>query len=106
MQKAHEKDGLVILGVTLDNPKTSEKDFRDRTIAYLAKQKVPFRNVWLNATPTEWQTKFRLPVYPGMFVFNRENKFVLKWPVLNDKGEEEEPDYDKVMKVVRELLRK
>lgn len=108
MQEAHGKDGLVVLGVTLDDPK--DKKMHDQTVKFLTtKLKPPFRNVALNAAKKEWMAKFRVPTgeFPAVFVFNREGKYALKLPTYDANGEEKEPvDYDKVLKAVRELTRK
>lgn len=105
MHDKYAKDGLVILGTVLDDPK--DKKVRQDTLGYLAKMKVPF------ATPavTDYDTamkKIGLQTYPMVYVFNRDNLYVKKLPVYNADGEEAEPatDYDALEKTIATLLKK
>jgi hypothetical protein len=107
MQKAHQKDGLVVLTVATDDPK--DKKTLASTVTLLDKLDAPFRSVVLDLQKKEWTKKFRMPdgSWPGVFVFNREGKYVLKLPTYDkDDAIKEEVDYDKVEKAVREQTRK
>jgi len=105
MHDKYGKDGLVILGVLLDDPK--DKTLRADGLKYLAKVKPPFENLYLDAPPEVWQKKLRIDGYPGVYVFDRDNRHVKKLPVLDEKGEEKEPvDYDVVEKAVADLMKK
>ncbi len=105
MHNKYSKDGLVVLGVLLDDPKDAALLASGKK--YLAKQKPPFPNVILDAPLEVWQKKLRFDVYPGVYVFDRENRIAKKLPVNDEKGEEKEPvDYDVVEKTVTDLLRK
>jgi hypothetical protein len=105
MHEKYGSDGLVVLGVLLDDP--TDDRLRADGLKYLGKVKPPFENVYLDAPPEVWQKKLRLTGYPGVYVFNRDNHHVKKLPVLDDKGEEkEEVDYDVVEKVVANLMKK
>jgi hypothetical protein len=103
MLDKYGKDGLVILGVTLDDPKDATA--RKNVVEYLQKRKVPFDNVNLES-PRPKTLDFGGFV-PGAFVFNRDNHHVKKLPRIDDKGEPvEEFDYDVIEKIVADLLRK
>ena len=105
MQDKYGKDGLVVLGVLLDDPK--DKTLRADGMKYLAKAKPTFENVYLDVPVEVWQKKLRLDGYPGVYVFNRDNYHVKKLPLLDDKGEEKEAvDYDVVEKAVTDLMKK
>jgi hypothetical protein len=104
MHDKYGKDGLVVYSVVLDDP----KDAANRKVGqnYLAKVKVPFPVVYLDLPPAEWSKRLRLDSYPGVFVFNADNKYVQKQPVVNAKGETEDVDYDRIEAAVRSLLKK
>lgn len=105
MQDKYGKQGLVVLGVLLDDPR--DDTIRAAGLKYLDRVKPSFENVYLDARPEVWQKKLRFENYPGVFVFNRDNQYVKKLPLLNEKGEEvEEVDYDVVEKTVTDLLKK
>jgi hypothetical protein len=108
MLDKYGKDGLVVIGVTLDGPK--ETKARESAAAYLDKQKVPFRNVALDVPPEKLPANLAFIVksgVPGAFVFNRDNRYVKKLPLLDAKDEPiEEMDYDVVEKVVAEQIKK
>jgi thioredoxin-related protein len=107
MQKAHAKDGLVVMAVATDDPK--DKKTHAATVALLDKLEAPFRTVQLDLAKKEWVKKFRMPdgSWPGVFVFNREGKYVLKLPTYDKEDNvKDEVDYDKVKKAVREETRK
>jgi hypothetical protein len=106
MQNKHAKDGLVVLGVTLDGSKDAQA--RELALAFLEKQKVPFRNVALDVDPAKLPSTLNFGgAVPAAFVFNRDNRHVKKLPLLDAKGEPvEDFDYEAIDKVVAELLKK
>lgn len=105
MRDKFGKDGLEVLGVLLDDPK--DKVLRADGEKYLAKAKPNFANVYLDAPPEVWQKKLRFDSYPGVYVFNRNNEYVKKLPLLDEKGDvKEEVDYDVVENVVVGLMPK
>jgi hypothetical protein len=105
MHDKYSKDGLVVTGVLLDDPKDAR--MRADGLKYLGKQKPSFENLYLDEKEELWKAKLRIDGFPGVYVFNRDNRYVKKLPVLDDKGEtKEEVDYDVVEKVVADLLKK
>jgi hypothetical protein len=106
MLDKYGKEGLVVLGVTLDDSK--DEAARKGVIAYLQKQKVPFTNVNLQGTAETRPKTLDFGVgVPAAFVFNRDNRYVKKLPRVDAKGEPvEDFDYDVIEKLVAELVRK
>lgn len=107
MHSKYAKDGLEILGVTVDDP--ADAKTRDKVVAFLRdKVKAPFANVNLDTAKTpDWDKKVRTNGVPCVFVFNRDNQYVKQLPLLDAKGDEkEEMDYDAVEKAVAELMKK
>ncbi len=105
MHEKYGKDGLVILTVTLDDP----KDAKTRALSegFLAKVKPPFRTLNLNATPEKLPPTLNFNGFPGAFVFNRQNQYVKKLPLIDPKGEPiEDFDYDVLMKAAITALDK
>jgi hypothetical protein len=102
------KDGLAVLGVTLDNPKEIKAHESVRT--WLAQKKVPFRNVVLDVDPDKRPPSLRAVTQigvPGAFVFNRSGQYVKKLPLIDAKDEPvEEMDYDTIEKVVAGEIKK
>ena len=103
MHDKYGKDGLVVYSVVLDDPKDAE--LRATGDRYLAKVKVPFPILYLDMAQAESFKKLRLDNFPGVFVFNRANKYVKKLPETNDKGEQDDVDYDAIEKSVQSLLK-
>jgi hypothetical protein len=98
MLDKYGKDGLAVIGVTLDDPKDAKA--RANAAAFLEKRKVPFRNFALDVP----QDKRPVPLdfinqagVPGVFIFNRDNRYVKKLPVLDAKGEPVEQVTDQVI---------
>lgn len=106
MHSKYGKDGLDVLGVTVDDP--ADAKTRDRAVAFLRdKVKATFPNVNLDPKSADWEKKLKTNGVPCVYVFNRDNQFVMKLPVLNDKGEEkEEVNYDAVEAAVANLMKK
>ena len=91
MHEKHASDGLVILTVTLDDPRDAK--VRAATEKFLAEgkpfkgKKLPFRTFNLDADPEKLPATLSFNGFPGGFVFNRENRYVKKLPLLTPQGE-------------------
>jgi len=72
LQKKHEKDGLVVLTVTLDE--LSEKD---DALDRLKKKKVPLTNFLLDEPPLLLQQKLRVEAVPAVYLFDRQGRWML-----------------------------
>ena len=103
MHDKYGERGLVVYSVLLDDPK--DAGLRASGDSYLNKVKVPFPIVYLDMPSAEWSKKLRLDSYPGVFVFNRANKYVEKLPKINAKGEQEDYEYGDIDKTVQTLLK-
>ena len=103
MLDKYGKNGLVVLGVALDDPKDAKALASVRS--YLEKNKVPFRNVALDVPPDKLPPTLRFNGVPGAFVFNREGRYVRKLPLIDSRGEPvEDFDYSAVDKAVADLF--
>ena len=103
MQKKYAGKGLVAISVNLDDP--HDANARAKVQAFLEKQKATFTNVMLDAKPEVWQEKLKIDGPPCIYVFDRDNHFVKKLPVISDKeSEAESADYSVVEKYVAQLL--
>lgn len=99
MHKKHAKDGFVAIAVNLDDPKDPEvmKSVQD----FYAEQKITFPALVLNETQETWMKKFNITGVPTVFVFGRDGKLAKKYPLKED---DYEVKYDKIEKLVGELL--
>jgi hypothetical protein len=98
MQKKYGPENLVVLTVTLDNPKDAEA--RAVVEKHLAKKAWPFRTVNLDADPEKLPATLDFGGgVPGAFVFNRDNRYVKK--AMADGF-----SYDTVEKAVAEAVKK
>src|SRR5262245_13883346 len=106
MLDKHGKDGLVVLGVTLDDPK--DEKARASVLKYLEGKKITFPNYHLDADPMKLPKTLDFGgSVPGAFVFNRAGQHVLKLPRLDAKGEPvEDFDYDKIDRAILEELKR
>jgi hypothetical protein len=108
MHKKYAKDGLVAVSVALDD--TKDENFpkvRERIQKFLDKQGAEFPNLILAAPSEEWTRNLKIDGPPAVFVFNRENRWVKRLPLVDDKGRLiEDVNYATVEKVVQELLKK
>jgi hypothetical protein len=88
MHGKHGKDGLVVFTVTLDAPNDTKA--RQKVEAFLASKKLPFRTVNLDHDPQKPPPAVDFGGgVPGVFVFNRDNRHVLKLPLLATASSEE-----------------
>jgi peroxiredoxin len=100
MHKKHAKDGFVAIALNLDDLK--EADTMKSVDAFYAKHKVTFPALVLNETQETWMQKFNITGVPTIFVFGRDGKIAKKYPLKED---DYEVKYDKIEKLVVELLK-
>jgi hypothetical protein len=98
MHRKYEKDGLVTVSVSLDDP--DDMDSRGNIKKFLDKQKATFPNYWLHEESSFWLEKLKISGPPCVYVFNRDNQWVAKYDKL------EESDQADIEQRVRELLKK
>ncbi len=98
MQQKYAKDGLVVVSVALDEPDDAEA--RARALKFLEKAGAAMPNFLLDEESDLWQEKLGVGGPPLIYVFNRENRFVLK------SGETGAVDLAAVDRTVEELLKK
>jgi hypothetical protein len=104
-QKYGEKD-LAVLAVSLDDPKDTET--RKKVENLLAKLKPPYRTLNLagyNFEKPPPTLDFGGGV-PGVFVFNRDNRYALKLPLFKNNKEVEKYSLEAVDKAVEEAIKK
>jgi hypothetical protein len=103
MQRKYAGKDFAAISVNLDDPHDAKA--REKVQRFLEKQKATFTNVMLDAKPEVWQEKLKVDGPPVIYVFDRDNHFVKKLPVISDKESETEPaEYSIVEKVVAKLL--
>jgi hypothetical protein len=95
MHKKYAAQGLVAISVSLDDPR--DKKVRGKIDQFLEKQRADFPNLVLDAKDEEWQERLKINGPPCVYVFNRDNRHVLKLV-------EEEVKYAEIDKEVRALL--
>jgi hypothetical protein len=95
MHRKYAGRGLVAVSVSLDDPKDAK--VRPKVDQFLRQQQADFPNFVLDATDDEWQDKLKIQGPPCVYVFNRDNLFVLK-------GVGETVDYAAIEKTVEALL--
>ncbi len=99
MHRKYAKDGLVAISVSLDDP--GDKAARAKALAFLKKQGAAFTNVLLDEKPETYQAKLKIDGPPCVYVFNRDNRYVLKRDGIGDAGR---IDYELFERRVLELL--
>ena len=103
MQKKYAGKDFAAVSVNLDDP--HDANARAKVQAFLEKQKATFTNVMLDAKPEVWQEKLKIDGPPAIYVFDRDNRFVKKLPVISDKESETEgAEYSVVEPLVAKLL--
>jgi hypothetical protein len=101
MHRKYAKDGFVALSVNLDDLHKSDDppaEIRERILKFLRKQDATLTNLIVSDPQLETFQKLGIETVPCVYVFNRDNHFVLK--------QKHEADYDVVEKTVQELLKK
>ena|SRR5205823_2554273 len=102
MHQKYARDGFVALSVSVDdlhNPNDPPEETRKRVLDFLQRKKATFTNVILDDPPEKTFAKLGIPAVPCVYVFNRDNRFVLKLVEQKDA-------YTVVEKTVQELLKK
>ena len=99
MHRKYAKDGLVAVSVSLDDP--ADTAVRARALTFLQKQGATFDNMLLDETPELYQSKLKIDGPPCVYIFNRDNRFVLKRDGTGDDGR---IDYTLFEKRIAELL--
>jgi hypothetical protein len=96
MHRKYAAQGFAAVSVSVDNP----KDPKDRALAerFLRDQQADFLNVILDDQQEEWKEKLKVLGPPCVYVFDRDNRFVLK--------QGEDVDYAVIEKKVEELMGK
>lgn len=67
----YAKDGLVCISLTVD-----DKDDKDKSLAFLKKQKATFGNYLIDEEAELWQKKLDVSAPPGILVYDRSGKKV------------------------------
>jgi thioredoxin-related protein len=101
MHQKLAKDGFLAMAVNLDDPK--EQETMIEVEEFYAKQQARFPVFVLNEAQETWMKKFDITGVPAVFVFDREGKLAKKYPLKEDDFEVK---YDKIEKLVEELLQK
>jgi hypothetical protein len=99
MHRKYAKDGLVAVSVSLDDP--ADMPVQARALAFLKKQGATFLNVLLDEKPEFYQDRLKIDGPPCVYIFNRDNRWVLKRDGTGDAGR---VDYDLFEKRIVELL--
>jgi uncharacterized protein YkuJ len=102
MHQKYARDGFVALSVSVDdlhNPNDPAEETRKRVLGFLQRKKATFTNVVLDEPPEKTFEKLGIKAVPCVYVFNRDNRFVLKLVEQKDA-------YTVVEKTVQELLKK
>src|SRR4051812_48491739 len=98
MRQKYGPDGVVAIAVSVDD--AADADARKRAEAFLEKVKAQdVVNLLLDEGSDVWQEKLKVEAPPSVFVFDQENRLVLKLT-----AGKEDPDYKVVEAKVRELL--
>jgi hypothetical protein len=94
MHHKYAKDGLVCLSVSVD-----DKDDKDKTLAFLQKQKAVFANYLIDEPGEVWEKRLDAGAPPTVLVYGRDGQRVKKFTT-------EDPfTYADVEKVVMPLLK-
>jgi thiol-disulfide isomerase/thioredoxin len=100
MHNKYARDGLAAVSVSLDPVGDAEK--RKKVESFLSRRKATFTNLLLDAPNTVWKDKLRFDGPPCVYVFDRANRIVGKYPTTPDGG----VDYAVIEKQVIDLLKK
>jgi hypothetical protein len=108
VHKKWNKDGLEVITVMVDDP--DDKPVRKSNVDTVTRRGATvFRNVYMEKG-FAWDKKLNVLGVPAIYVFNRDNRYVKKLPILDEKGDEkeflDEAGYDAVEKVVEGLMKR
>jgi hypothetical protein len=103
MHRKYARDGLVAISVSLDDPGESEsaRNTRARALAFLKKQGAAFTNVLLDEPSELYEAKLKIDGPPCIYIFNRDNRHVLKRDGVGENGR---IDYEFFEKTIQQLL--
>jgi thiol-disulfide isomerase/thioredoxin len=99
LHKKHEKEGLAVISVALDDVKEFP-EAKNNVLKFLKAKGASFTNLLLDEPLEIWQQKLRFDGPPSYFVFNRQGK----WTHFKSEGVAE-IDYAAMDKLVLELLK-
>jgi thiol-disulfide isomerase/thioredoxin len=97
LHRKHAKDDFAAVSVSLDD--LSEDGAKEKVQKFLDRQNAMFTNLILDEKPDVWQAKLKIDGPPLVVLFNRKGE-------LEQKFIGEEVDYEKIGKLVGELLKK
>jgi peroxiredoxin len=99
MQRKYDKDGLVAVSVSLDDP--ADKGAPERILHFLKSKDAEFTNLRLDEPLEQWQDQLNIALPPVVFVFDRDGRIAGKF-----EGQKQ-VDYEKVIEpLVQNLLKK
>lgn len=102
MHHKYGKDGFVAVSVALD-----EKKSRPGVDKFLDKAGADFPCFLLDEQQEVWAKRLQVNGPPRIYVFDRDNRVVKKWPVFDDKEElVEDVNFAAIEKLVADLLKK
>ncbi len=102
MHEKYGKDGLAALSVSLDDPKEDPKA-REKVLKFLQDRGATFPNLMLDEDSDVWQVKLKISGPPCVYLFDRDNHYVLK---MSDDSGNPRVDYAVIEKKITELLKK
>jgi hypothetical protein len=112
MHEKYGKDGLVVLTVTMDEATEDTQEeraqHRKSVETFLTKAKLPFRTYNLDFDPKKPPPTLAFTSgVPRVFVFNRDNQYLLRLPVV-DKDREVVTDVTEaaIEKAIAEAVKK
>jgi hypothetical protein len=73
LHEKYEKEGLVALSVSLDDP--NETGAKESVLKFLRTRSASFTNLILDESQDFWQKKFNMDGPPSVYLFNREGKW-------------------------------
>lgn len=76
LHNKYGKDGLVAFSVALDA--ADDKESRGEVDVFLTKKQATFTNFIVAGSPEDWYKQLKIPSIPSVFVFDRENRRILK----------------------------
>lgn len=110
LAKIHDKyaaSGLTVIAANID--KADDAKAKGRLEEFLT-DKIRPKYATVNVDPKsfDYDRQINTEGVPAAFVFNRENRWVGRWPVFSADGKTilQEVDYDAIEKTVAELLEK
>ena len=104
MQKDLGAKGLVIITVATDPPKDKSL-VADANMVIARHPSLPNNYLW-DGPESEYQAKLKVDGMPAIYLFDRDNRWVKRWPEKNKDGEEVEYDYADIDKRAEGLLKK